>query len=107
MHKYDTNIHTLVRSEMAVHRRKMYVSGLWESFYALGRTVPLLATLSVMSLGYKGHVTARVMYMLVQYMFFVEDMFCFYVQMSINSVGEAAVTFRRNQVGSKIKGKAL
>ena len=89
-----------IRSEMAVHRRKLYVNGVWDSFYHLGRTAPKLTTLAVMTLVNGRHMTARVMYMFVQCMFIVEDMFFFYIQMAIKFTSEAIVGINRLQVGT-------
>lgn len=86
------------RSEMDILRKKLYTNSLLDSVYNLGRTVPRLTTLSVMALGYQRHITASVMYMFIQYMFFVEDKFCFYLQMAIKSNIEALVSVRRLQV---------
>ena len=83
---------------MAVHRKKLYTNGLWDSFYHLGRTVPKLTSLALMSLGYGKHMTARVMYMFVQCMFVVEDMFFFYIQMAVKFISEARVGINRLQV---------
>lgn len=54
-----------------------------------------------MTLGYQRHMTASVMYMMIQYMFFLEDKFTFYVQWAIKTIGEALVSCHRVQVGKQ------
>ena len=90
---------------MTVHKKKMYLNGLWESVIDLGRSLPRLTTLAVMSLGFKGHIKARTMFMYINYMVYVEDMFCFSVQMAIKLISEAVVAVCRIQVGSRVEEK--
>lgn len=88
---------------MAVHRKKLYINGVWDTFYHLGRTVPKLTTLAVMTLVNGRHMTARAMYMLVQCMFVVEDTFFFYVQLAVKFLIEARVGIDRLQVGTYVR----
>ena len=88
-----------VRLEMAVHRRQMYIYGFWQSIIDLGRTVPRVTTLTVMSLGYRRAITAPVMFMYISYMWFIEDMFCFTVEMALRLMMEAFVSISRSEVG--------
>lgn len=83
---------------MAVHRKKMYVKGLWESVVDLGRSMPRLTTLAVMSLAYRRPVSASVMFQYIMFMVVIEDMFCFSLQMAIRIMTEAAVSIGRVKV---------
>ena len=84
---------------MTVHRKQLYIYRFWKSTIDLGRTVPRLTTLAVMSLGYRRAISAPVMFMYISYMWFIEDMFCFTFEMALRLLMEAVVSIDRSEVG--------
>lgn len=84
---------------MAKHRKKMYVNAIWESVIDLGRSLPRVTTLAVMKIGLERGITASAMFMYINYMIYMEDMFCFSVRMALRILVETAVSFGRVKVG--------
>ena len=88
---------------MNMHRKKLYIYGFWKSVIDLGQTLPRVTTLAVMSIGYGRPITASVMFMYISYMVFMEDMFCFSVEMTLRLIMEAAVSIGRSEVGKHLR----
>ena len=85
---------------MKVLKRKMYVNSVWESFTILGRSLPKIASLSVM-VATVGHTSAAVLYMLLKYINLLEDKFVFSLQMAFKTISEAVVCVDRVEVRNK------
>ena len=95
--KTHRNFTNFDRSEMNILRKKMYVNSVWESFSILGRSLPKIASLSVM-VATIGHTSAAVLFVLLKYINILEDKFVFYFQWAFKTISEVAVCIDRAQV---------
>lgn len=84
---------------MKIIREAMYINGVWDETGTLGRFVPQLATLAVLTLVKKQHFSAALVFKMLWYFIAVQDTICFFCQMALRYISELVVCLRRFQVG--------